>query len=109
MKISVVIPCLNEEAAVGAVVDEARQAIEVLGNSGEVIVVDNGSTDRSAEVAAAHGAVVVEEPERGYGRAYLTGLSHARGDYIVMADADGTYPLRELGKFVESLEEGNDL
>jgi glycosyltransferase involved in cell wall biosynthesis len=109
MKISVVLPCLNEEDAVGAVVDEARRAIEALGDSGEVIVVDNGSTDRSAEVATAHGAVVVHEPERGYGRAYLTGLAHARGEFVVMGDADGTYPLRELGKFVESLEHGSDL
>jgi len=109
MKISVVIPCLNEEAAVGAVVDEARQAIEAIDGGGEVIVVDNGSTDRSAEIAAAHGAQVVHEPERGYGRAYLTGLAQARGEYVVMGDADGTYPLRELGKFVDSLEQGSDL
>jgi glycosyltransferase involved in cell wall biosynthesis len=109
MTISVVIPCLNEEAAVGAVVDEAWAGINARGGSGEVIVVDNGSTDRSAEVAAAHGAVVVPEPERGYGRAYLTGLAHARGDYVVMGDADGTYPLSELGKFVDSLEHGSDL
>jgi glycosyltransferase involved in cell wall biosynthesis len=109
MDISVVIPCLNEEEAVGAVVDEAHRGIEVSGHSGEVIVVDNGSTDRSAEVAAAHGAVVVSEPERGYGRAYLTGLAHAQGEYVVMGDADGTYPLRELGRFVDSLEHGSDL
>jgi hypothetical protein len=107
--ISVVIPCLNEEEAVGAVVDEARRGIEASGRSGEVIVVDNGSTDRSAEIAAAHGAVVVEEPERGYGRAYLTGLAHARGTYVVMGDADGTYPLKELGKFVDQLADGSDL
>ena len=109
MEISVVIPCLNEEGAVGAVVDEAREGIESSGRTGEVIVVDNGSTDRSAEIAAAHGAVVVREPERGYGRAYLTGLAHATGEYVVMGDADGTYPLRELGKFVDSLEHGSDL
>jgi glycosyltransferase involved in cell wall biosynthesis len=109
MEISVVIPCLNEEGAVGAVVDQAREGIESSGRTGEVIVVDNGSTDRSAEIAAAHGAVVVREPERGYGRAYLTGLAHATGDYVVMGDADGTYPLRELGKFVDSLEHGSDL
>jgi glycosyltransferase involved in cell wall biosynthesis len=109
MKISVILPCLNEEAAVGAVVDEARQAVAELGDGGEVIVVDNGSIDRSAEIAAAHGAVVVTEPERGYGRAYLTGLARARGDYVVMADADGTYPVRELGRFVELLNDGHDL
>jgi glycosyltransferase involved in cell wall biosynthesis len=109
MKVSVVIPCLNEEGAVGEVVDDAWQGIESLGRSGEVIVVDNGSSDRSAEVAAAHGAVVVHEEERGYGRAYLTGLAHARGEYVVMSDADGTYPIRDLGKFVALLEEGNDL
>jgi glycosyltransferase involved in cell wall biosynthesis len=109
VEISVVLPCLNEEQAVGAVIDEARRGIEASGRSGEVIVVDNGSTDRSAEVAAAHGAVVVPEPQRGYGRAYLTGLSRAQGQYVVMADADGTYPVHELNKFVEALEEGSDL
>jgi len=107
--ISVVLPCLNEEQAVGSVVDEARRGIEATGRSGEVIVVDNGSSDRSAEVAAAHGAVVVPEPRRGYGRAYLTGLAHAQGTYVVMGDADGTYPLHELGRFVEQLEDGSDL
>ena len=109
MKISVILPCLNEEEAVGKVVDDARQALDALHTEGEVIVVDNGSTDRSADVAAAHGAVVVEEPERGYGRAYLTGLARAQGDFLVMADADGTYPIGELGKFVELLENGSDL
>jgi glycosyltransferase involved in cell wall biosynthesis len=110
MKVSVVLPCLDEEEAVGAVVDEARTALlELDWAESEVIVVDNGSTDRSAEVAAAHGAVVVREPERGYGRAYLAGLAHAQGDYVVMGDADGTYPMRELGKFVASLEDGSDL
>ena len=109
MDISVVIPCLNEEGAVGAVVDEAHRGIEATGRSGEVIVVDNGSTDRSAEIAAAHGARVIPEPERGYGRAYLTGLANAGGRYVVMADADGTYPLHELDRFVESLDGGSDL
>lgn len=108
-QISVVVPCLNEEEAVGAVVDQAWEGIERSGRSGEVIVVDNGSTDSSAEVAAAHGATVLSEPRRGYGQAYLTGITNARGDYIVMADADGTYPLNELPGFVEALESGSDL
>jgi len=108
-QISVVIPCLNEEEAVGAVVDDAWRGIERSGRTGEVIVVDNGSTDGSAAAAATAGAEVVSEPRRGYGQAYLTGIEHARGDYVVMADADGTYPVQELGAFVDELESGQDL
>jgi Glycosyl transferase family 2 len=108
-QISVVIPCLNEEEAVGRVVEQALDGIRRSGRSGEVIVVDNASTDRSAEVAAAHGARVVSEPRRGYGSAYLAGLAEARGDYVVMGDADETYPLQELAPFVDKLEHGDDL
>jgi glycosyltransferase involved in cell wall biosynthesis len=109
VEISVVIPCLDEEGAVGAVVDQAWHGIEASGRTGEVIVVDNGSTDRSAEIATAHGATVVTEPRRGYGSAYLAGLARARGKYIVMGDADETYPLHELARFVDALDSGDDL
>ncbi len=108
-EISVVIPCLNEELAVGNVVDQALEGIRRSGRTGEVIVVDNGSTDGSAEIAATHGARVVTESRRGYGSAYLTGLAEAQGRFIVMGDADETYPLAELGPFVERLEQGDDL
>jgi glycosyltransferase involved in cell wall biosynthesis len=108
-QISVVIPCLDEEAAVGTVVEQAWDGITRSGRTGEVIVVDNGSSDDSARVAAAAGARVVYEPRRGYGRAYLTGIANASGDYLVMVDADGTYPVQELGAFVDSLESANDL
>jgi glycosyltransferase involved in cell wall biosynthesis len=107
--ISVVIPCLNEEEAVGAVVDQAWEGIDASGRPGEVIVVDNASTDRSAEVAAEHGAIVVREERPGYGSAYLAGLAVARGDYIVMGDGDETYPMRDLAPFVERLAAGDDL
>jgi glycosyltransferase involved in cell wall biosynthesis len=108
-QISVLIPCLNEEEAVGNVVDLAFEGIRSSGRSGEVIVIDNGSTDASAEVAAAHGARVVTETRRGYGNAYLAGLAAAHGEFIVMGDADETYPLQELGPFVDRLEAGDDL
>ena len=108
-EISVVIPCLNEEEAVGKVVDQALEGIRRSGRTGEVMVVDNASTDRSAEVAAEHGAIVVREERPGYGSAYLAGLAHARGEYIVMGDADETYPMSDLTPFVERLAAGDDL
>jgi glycosyltransferase involved in cell wall biosynthesis len=109
IRLSVVLPCLNEERAVGQVVDDAWVGIESVGGDGEVIVVDNGSTDRSPEIAEEHGARVVHEPRRGYGSAYLRGLDEARGEIIVMADADGTYPLRDLRPFVQAIDAGADL
>jgi glycosyltransferase involved in cell wall biosynthesis len=108
-EISVLIPCLDEEEAVGAVVDDAWEGIQRAGRPGEVIVVDNGSRDRSAQIAAAHGATVVRERRRGYGSAYLAGLASSRGEYIVMGDADRTYPLAELSGFIDRLRNGDDL
>jgi len=108
-EISVVIPCLNEEEAVGKVVDSSLEGIRRSGRVGEVIVVDNASTDRSAEVASEHGATVVREERPGYGSAYLAGLAVARGDFIVMGDADETYPMQDLAPFVDRLAEGDDL
>ena len=108
-EISVIIPCLNEEEAVGKVVDQAFEGIRRSGRSGEVIVVDNGSTDASAQVALERGAIVVSEVRRGYGSAYLAGLEAAQGEFLVMGDADDTYPLDELAGFVHRLEAGDDL
>src|SRR5919198_2891114 len=107
--VSIVLPCLDEERAVGQVVDDAWQGVESIGGEGEVIVVDNGSTDRSAEIAEEHGARVVHEPRRGYGSAYLRGLAEAQGEIVVMADADGTYPLTDLRPFVAEIAAGADL
>ena len=71
--VSVVIPCLNEAESIEACVQAVREVLDDAGYHGEVVVVDNGSTDGSGELAAAAGARVVHEPRRGYGRAYLTG------------------------------------
>jgi glycosyltransferase involved in cell wall biosynthesis len=106
---SVVIPCLNEAGTITECVLRARRALDANGVAGEVIVADNGSTDGSAELACAAGARVIHEPERGYGSAYLAGFAAARGDYILMADADLTYDFDELPKFLADLDGGADL
>jgi glycosyltransferase involved in cell wall biosynthesis len=107
--VSVVIPCLNEEASIARCVTEARRAIEGEGWDGEVIVANNGSDDRSAELAREAGALVIHEPRRGYGSAYRAGFAAAQGDYIVMADADLTYDFADIPRFVSKLDEGADL
>lgn len=101
--VSVIIPCLNEEATVGLCVRKARSAIERMGLRGEVIVADNGSTDRSAEVAEREGARIVREERKGYGAALLAGFAAARGPFLVMGDADDTYDFGEIPAFVEAL------
>jgi len=108
-RVSVVIPCLNEAETIVECVTRARSVLEESGLAGEVIVVDNGSTDGSGDLARGAGAVVVEEPRRGYGSAYLAGLDVAHGDYIVMVDADLTYDFREIPRFVHELDNGAQL
>lgn len=109
LEVSVVIPCLNESASIGQVVDEARAVLDAASLAGEIIVADNASEDESAALARAAGATVVTELRRGYGSAYLAGLARARGRFVVMADADGTYPLDRIPDLVERLRDGADL
>ena len=102
--ISVVMPCLNEEATIARCVEKAFCGIERAGLPGEVVVADNGSTDRSVEIAEAGGARVVLVPRRGYGNAYLAGFAAARGRYLVMGDADDTYDFTELSRLITPLQ-----
>ncbi len=104
--ISIVMPCLNEEATVGACVDDARAFLDRRCFTGEVIVVDNDSTDDSAVIAANHGAIVVSEPRRGYGRAVRTGFDHAKGHVIVMGDCDTTYDFAHMDNLINPLLAG---
>ena len=106
---SVVIPCLNEEQNIEQCVRTAVAALAAGGLNGEVIVVDNDSEDRSAELARTAGARVIHEPRRGYGSAYLAGFAAATGDYVVMADADLTYDFHDIPRFVERLDAGAQL
>ena len=109
IRVSVVIPCLNEAETIERCVRAAYGVLDEHRLAGEVIVVDNGSDDGSAGIAARAGAQVVMEPRRGYGSAYLAGFAAARGDYIVMADADLTYDFGDIPRFVEQLDDGADL
>ncbi len=107
--VSVVIPCLDEIDGVGRVVADARQGLHLARLAGEIIVVDNGSTDGSAAAAARSGAQVYVEPRRGYGSAIRRGLAVARGDIIVIVDADRSYDLVEVGELVQRVANGADL
>ena len=109
IEVSVVLPCLNEEETVAACVEKARTWFKRSGVHGEVIVVDNGSIDRSREEALRAGARVIDEPRRGYGAAHLRGFAEARGKFIVMADADDTYDLLQLSPLIDPLRNGYDM
>lgn len=109
LELSVVIPALNEERTIAHCVEKARKALASLGAPGEVVVADNGSTDRTREVAAGLGARVVPVEGKGYGRALRGGFSAAKGKYLIMADADGSYDFEQAPRYVEQLRAGRDL
>ncbi len=106
--VSVVMPCLNEEEAVGKCVQDVIRMMKKNKISGEVIVADNNSTDDSIKVAKEVGAKIVKEKKRGYGAAYLAGFAKARGDVIVMGDSDGTYDFSQIPDFLVKIAEGYD-
>ena len=109
LDISIVMPCLDEAGTIGICVAKARTWLAGSGLRGEVVVVDNGSTDDSPAIAAREGARVVAESARGYGRAYLRGFAEARGEIIVMGDSDDTYDFSDLSGLIAPLSHGADM
>lgn len=107
--LSIVLPCLNEAATLATCITKAQEAAMEAKIPTEVIVADNGSTDGSIEIAERLGARVVRVEAKGYGSALMGGIAAARAPYILMADADDSYDLREAARFVEPLERGYDL
>jgi len=98
--LSVVIPCYNEEEGLARVIPTLPKSVD------EIIVVDNNSVDRTAEVARRLGASVVFEPRRGYGSAYKAGLAAVKGDLTVTMDGDGSYPAEQIEECVSYLLDG---
>src|ERR1017187_282784 len=109
VELSVVIPCLNEAQTLASCVEKAQRAIRDNSIAGEVVVADNGSSDDSPEIAERMGARVVRVAARGYGNALMGGIAAARGKFIIMGDADGSYDFETIPIFVRKLREGFDL
>ena len=109
IELSVVMPCLNEAETIEGCIAKAFNSFAEIGISGEVVVVDNGSTDDSVKIAENAGARVVAEDVRGYGSALKRGIREARGKYVIMGDADNTYDFSKIKEFVKLLREGTDL
>lgn len=107
--VTAVMPCLNEENSIGICVEKAFRCFAQLGVRGEVVVADNGSTDRSIEIAESLGARVVREHRRGYGAALMCGIEAAQGRIIIMADSDDSYDWLAMGDFIDKIESGYDL
>ncbi|MRR49789.1 MAG: glycosyltransferase family 2 protein [Rhodocyclaceae bacterium] len=107
--VSAVMPCLNEANSLGICIRKAQESFARLGISGEVVVADNGSTDGSPAIAESLGARVVHETQRGYGAALMAGIGAARGQIIIMGDADDSYDWGAIDGFIEKVRAGYDL
>jgi len=108
-ELTVLLPCLNEEANLPSVISRCYESFHKLNISGEILVADNGSTDRSREVARKLGARVIDVAERGYGAALRAGIVNSSSPVVAMADCDDTYEVENLGLFLNKLSEGYDL
>ena len=106
--ISVVLPCRNEQEAIGLCLEQIRAVLASNNLAGEIIVSDS-SHDRSPEIAKEFGVKLVKHNQVGYGSAYLEAFKVIRGNFIFMADADGTYDFKEIPRFVKQLAAGDDL
>lgn len=110
MKVSVVLPCKNEENSIGVCIEKTIEAFKNMEEKNYEIIVSDSSTDRSAKIAMKFKKVkVVKHNLDGYGNALLKGIENAKGDYIIIGDADNTYDFLEIPKFIEQLNKGHDL
>lgn len=106
--VSAIIPCLNEERTLGICINKVMKSFARLGIKGEVVIGDNGSMDKSVEIAKSLGARVIHQPVKGYGAAISAAARAARGKYLIMADADDSYDWSQIDNFIDTLENGAD-
>jgi glycosyltransferase involved in cell wall biosynthesis len=109
IEVSAVIPCLNEATTIGICIQKAFASFSALGIRGEVVVADNGSVDDSVKVAERLGGRVVHESTKGYGAALSRGIREARGNIVIIGDADDSYDWAAIGPFIAKIREGYDL
>ena len=109
MYLSILIPCLNEEKTISYCINKAKKFIATFDKKSEILIVDNGSTDKTVIIAKKNGARVVIEKNKGYGSALITGIKHAKGKYIIMGDADGSYDFSNLNSFIKKFKQGFDV
>ncbi len=109
MEFTILMPCLNEEQTLARCIDKAQKFLKHQQIEGEVLIADNGSEDNSTFIASNLGARVIHVSERGYGSALKAGILSARGEYIIMGDADDSYDFSKLSLFVDRLRSGYDL
>jgi glycosyltransferase involved in cell wall biosynthesis len=109
VEVSVVMPCLNEAETLASCIQKAQSAIEKDGLSAEIIVADNGSTDGSQAIAKELGARLVPVARKGYGSALIGGIEAARGEFVIMGDADDSYDFTAIAPLIEKLRGGFDL
>ena len=108
-KISVILPCLNEENTIEFCINKAFEGINKTPYKGEVIVSDNGSTDNSVKIAKKAGAKIVNIKEKGYGSALRGGIEAANYEFIIMGDSDSTYDFTHIERFTNKLADGFEL
>jgi glycosyltransferase involved in cell wall biosynthesis len=108
-ELTILMPCLNEAETLAICIDKAIKFLQQQNISGEVLIADNGSTDNSQKIAVDHGARVINVDTKGYGAALMGGIEAARGQYVIMGDADDSYDFSALNPFVKKLREGFDL
>lgn len=109
MEFTILMPCLNEEETLEKCIKKAIYSIEGNHLEAEVLIADNGSTDKSVEIAEKNGARVIHVKEKGYGSALNAGINDAKGKYIIMGDSDDSYDFTNIQPFINKLREGNDL